>query len=74
MVQIGQKLLKLLSGNKFCNQIKGYNSGKVARILLDIELDLYLVVRNIFMKFGVDRTEIIQVIERKRIFQSNQGL
>ena len=68
------KTLQELEPKHILNQNKGYNSKEPVGISLHIKLDLRLLLRNIFRKFGVDLMKTIQVIEQKPILRPIQGL
>ena len=74
LVRFCQFVLKVLSGNKFLASIKGKNSVKILRKMTGNNPKLDLVNVVLHTKFGQILSNYSQDIDRKRNFDSNQGL
>ena len=68
-----QFVLKILSGNKILNSIKGRNSFKILRKMTGNNPKLDLVNVDVHTKFGRILSIRSQDIERKRNSDVNQG-
>ena len=73
LVGFCQFVLKILSGNEILMTIKGRNSVKILRKMMDNNPKLDIVNVDVHTKFGLILSILSQDIERKRNSDVNQG-
>ena len=73
MVGFCEFVLKILSGNKILTSIKGRNSVKILRKMMDSNPKLDLVNDDVHTKFGRILSIRSEDIERKQNSDINQG-
>ena len=73
LVRFCQFVFKIFSGNKILTSIKGCNSVKILRKMMDNNPKLGLVDVDVHTKFGQILSIHSQDIERKRNSDVNQG-
>ena len=73
LVRFCQFVLNILSGNDILTSIKGRNSVKILRKMVDINTKLDLVNVNVHTKFGLILPIGSKDTERKRNSDVNQG-